>query len=122
MKQERSCNQFPPFMSEPYLSTRSMTCMHLKKLKFPSSLRRPETHVRHAKGHQGAGASTGSININQNTIFTAYELEHQKTNNTKLAKQTNWFSEVIKEFYQHFQKNTKNGRHKRTESRVALHS
>ena len=96
--------------------------MHLKKLKFLSSFRRLETHVRHAQGHQRAGSSTGSINIIQNTIITVYEVEHQKTVNTKLGKQTIWFSEVFKEFYQYFQKNTKNERHKRTESRVALHS
>ena len=79
-----------------------MTCMHLKKLKFLSSLRRPETHVRHAQGHQRAGASTGSINIIQNTINTVYEVEHQRTANTKLGKQTIWFSEVIKDIYHYF--------------------
>ena len=99
MKLKRSCNHFPSFMSEPYLSTRSKTCMHLKKLKFLSSLRRPETHVRHAQGHQRANASTGSINIIQNTIITVYEVEHQKTVNTKLGKQTIWLPEVIKAFY-----------------------
>ena len=99
-----------------------MTCMHLKKFKVFSSLRRPETHVRHAQGHQRTGALTGSINIFQSTISTVYEVEYQKTLNTKLGKQTIWFSEVIKEFYQYFQKKTKNGRHKKTESRVPLHS
>ena len=99
-----------------------MTCMHLKKFKVFSSLRRPETHVRHAQGHPRTGALTGSINIFQSTISTVYEVEHQKTVNTKLGKQTIWFSEVIKEFYQYFQKKTKNGRHKKTESRVPLHS
>ena len=64
-----------------------------------SSLRRPETHFRHAQGHQRASVSTGSINIIQNTIITVYEVEHQKTVNTKLGKQTIWFSEVIKEFH-----------------------
>ena len=34
MKQKRSCNQFPSFMSEPYLSTRSKTCLHLKNSRF----------------------------------------------------------------------------------------
>ena len=63
MKQKRSCNQFPSFMSDSYLSTGSMTCMHLKKFKVFSSLRRPQTHCRHAQGHPGAGASTGSIGI-----------------------------------------------------------
>ena len=85
-------------MSEPYLSTRSKTCMHLKKIKFLSSLPRPETYVRHAQGQQRASASTGSINIIESTIITVYEVEHQKTVNTKLGKQTIWFSEVIKEF------------------------
>ena len=53
-----------------------------------SSLRRPETHFRHAQGHQRAGAWTGSTNIFQSTIITVYEVEHQKTVNTKLGKQT----------------------------------
>ena len=86
-------------MSEPYLSIMSNTCMHLKKFEVFSSLRRPETHFRHAQGHQRAGVSTGSINIIQNTIITVYEVEHQKTVNTKLGKQTIWLPEVIKEFY-----------------------
>ena len=107
MKQKRSSNQFLSFMSEPYLSTRSMTCMHFKNSKVFFYYSQPETHLRHAQGHQRAGASTGSINIIQNTIFTVYEVDHQKTVNTKLGKQTIWFSEVIKEFYQYFQNNTK---------------
>ena len=86
-------------MSEPYLSTRSMTCMHLKKFKDFSSRRWPETHFRYAQGHQRAGALTGSVNILQSTTITVYEVEHQKTINTKLGKQTTWFSEVIKEFH-----------------------
>ena len=79
MKKERSCNQVLSFMPEPYLSTRSKTCMHLKKFKVFSSLRGPKTHFRHAQCHQRAGASTGSINIFQSTIFTVYEVVHQKT-------------------------------------------
>ena len=73
-------------MSEPYLSTRSMTCMHLKKFKVFSSLRRPETHFGHARGHQQACALTGSTNIFQSTFNTAYEVVHQKTVNTNLGK------------------------------------
>ena len=99
-----------------------MTCMHRKKFKVFYSLRRPETHFRHAQCHQRASALTSSTNIIQSTISTAYEVEHQKTVNTKLGKQTICFSEVIKEFYQFFQENKKNRRHNRTESRVALHS
>ena len=34
MKWKGSCNQFPSFMSEPSLSTRSRTCMHLKISRF----------------------------------------------------------------------------------------
>ena len=98
-----------------------MTCMHLKKFKVFSSLRRPETHFRHAQGHQRAGAVTGSINIFQSTIIRVYEVEHQKTVNTKLGKQTIWLSEVIKDFYQYFQAKEA-GRHKNIESKVALHS
>ena len=63
-----------------------MTCTHLKKYKVFSSLHRPETHFRHAQGHQRAGALTDSINIFQSTIITVYEVEHQKTVSTKLGK------------------------------------
>ena len=108
-------------MSEPYLSTRSKTCMHLKKFKVFPSLRRPETHFRHAQGHQRASALTGSINIFQSTSIKLYEVLHRKTVNTKLGKQTIWFSEVITEFHQNFQKELA-GRHKKIESKKALHS
>ena len=90
-------------MSEPYLSTRSMTCMHLKMFKVFSSLLRPETHFRHAQGHQRACALTVSINIFESTTNTLYEVEHQKTVNTKLGKQTIWFSEKINDVYHYFQ-------------------
>ena len=73
--------------------------MHLKKFKVFSSNRRPETHLRHAQGHQRAGASTGSNNLLESTTITVYEVEHQKTVKTKLGKQTIWFSEVIKDIY-----------------------
>ena len=68
-----------------------MTCMHLKKFKVYSTLRRPEIQFRRAQGHQRAGALTGSINIFQSTIITVYEAEHQKTVNRKLGKQSIWF-------------------------------
>ena len=61
--------------------------MHLKKLKVFSDLRRPETQFRHAQCHQGADALTDSFNIFQSTIITVYEVEHQKTVNTKIGKQ-----------------------------------
>ena len=80
-----------------------MTCMHLKKFKVFSSLRRPETHFRHAQSHQRAGALKGSINIFQSTTITVYEVEYQKTVNTKVGKQTIWFSEKIKDIYHYFQ-------------------
>ena len=67
-----------------------------RKTKVFSRLRRPETYVRHAQGHQRAGALTGSIKIFQSTNITVYKVEYQKTINTKLGKQTTWFSEVIK--------------------------
>ena len=92
-------------MSEPYLRTMSKTCMHLKKFKVFSSLRRPEIHLRRAQSHQRPGALTGSINIFQSTTITVYEVEYQKTVNTKLGKQTIWFSEVIKDHYHYFRKN-----------------
>ena len=59
-----------------------------QKVQGFSSLRRPEKHFRHAQGHQRAEAVTGSINIFQSTTITVYEVEHQKTLNTKLGKQT----------------------------------
>ena len=93
--------------------------MHLKKIKNLSSLRRPETHFRHAQGHQRAGALTGSINIFQSTTVTVYEVEYQKTVNTKLGKQTIWFSEVIKDIYHYFQQKEAGGQ-KETAGKVAL--
>ena len=57
-----------------------------QKFKVFSSLRWPETHFRDAQGHQRACALTGSINIFQSTTITVYEVEHQKTVNTKLGK------------------------------------
>ena len=104
-------------MSEPYLSTRSKTSMHLKKFKNFSSLRRTETHFRHAQGHQRAGALTGSINIFQSTTITVYEVEYQKTVNTKLGKQTMWCSEVIKDIYHYFQEKQA-GRRKRQKRKL----
>ena len=106
-------------MSESYLSTRSKTSMHLKKFKNFSSLRRSETHFKHAQGHQRASALTGSINIFQSTTITVYEVEYQKTVNTKLGKQIIWFSEVIKDFYHYFEQKEA-GRQKETVGKVAL--
>ena len=96
-----------------------MTCMHLKKFKVFSSLRRPETHFRHAQGNQRAGVLTGSINIFQSTTITVYEVEHQKTVNTKLGKQTIWFSQLIKDICHYFQQKEA-GRQKETAGKVAL--
>ena len=88
---------------------------------FFSELRRPETYFWHAQGHQRAAALTGSINIFQSTTITVYEVEYQKTVNTKLGKQTIWFSEVIKEFHQYF-RGKKAGRHKKIEKKkIRLH-
>ena len=89
-----------------------MTCMYLKNFKVFSSLRWPELHFSHAQGHQQSNALTGSINIFQSTTITVYEVEYQKTVNTKLGKQTFWFSEVIKDIYHYFQKKQA-GRRKR---------
>ena len=83
-------------MPEPYLGTRSVTCLRLKKVKDLSSPRRPDTHCRHAQDHQRASALTGSIKIFQRTVIIVYEVEHQMTVNTKHGKQVNWFSEVMK--------------------------
>ena len=55
-----------------------------EKVQVFSSLRRPETHFRHRQGHRRSRALTASINIIQNTVITVYELESQKTVNTKL--------------------------------------
>ena len=72
------------------------------------------------QGHQQLGALTGSINIFLSTIITLYEVESQKTLNTKFGKRIKWFSEVIKEFYHYFQEKC-SGIHKKTETKVALH-
>ena len=119
-KWKRSCNQFLSIMSEPYLSTKSMNSMHTKKFKCLSSLHWPQTHVRNAQGHQRAVASTWSFDTIQTTIITVYDVESQKTVNTRLGKRNIWFSEVIKEFYQCLQEKTEKERHKKIENRVAL--
>ena len=98
-----------------------MTCIHLKKFKVFSSLRRSETQIRNAQWHQQASTSTGSINILQSTIFTVDEVYHQKTINAKLGTQTNSVSEVIKNFHHHFQKKNA-GENKKLENKVALRS
>ena len=98
-----------------------MTNMRLKKVKVLSSARRQETHCRHAQSHQRAGALTGSINIIQSTVLIVYEVEHQKTVNTKLVKQTIWFLEAIKGFYHYFQEREAGGR-KKVKSKLALPS
>ena len=49
-----------------------------------SSVPGPKTDFRDAQGYQRAGRLPGFINIFQNTNITVYELEHQKTVNTKL--------------------------------------
>ena len=121
MKWKRSCNQIPSFMSKAYLSTRSKTCMHFKSFKIFSSLRRLETHFRHAQGHQRPSALTSCVNIFRSTIITVYEVLHRKTVNTKLGEQTIWFSEVIKEFYHYFQGESA-GRHKTIERKVVFYS
>ena len=91
--------------------------MHLKNFKAFSSLRRPETQMRHVQSQQKPNASTGSINIIQSTVIKVYEVEQQKTVNTRLAKQTIWFSAVIKELYHYFlEKQT--GRHKKLKNKV----
>ena len=55
--------------------------MNLKKVQIFFRLRKPDKHFRHARGHQRAGALTGSIKIIQNTVITVYEVESQKTDN-----------------------------------------
>ena len=121
MKWRRSCNQFPSFMSEPNLSTRSKICMHLEKFKFFSSHPRPETHFSHVQGHQLSSALTGSNNFLHSTIFTVYKITHLKKFNTKLRKQPVLFSGVNKKLYHYFQ-GKKAGWHKKTESKNAFQS
>ena len=53
--------------------------MNLKKFKVLSSPLRPETHCKHAQGHQWASALTGSNSNFQSTVIKIYEVEHQKT-------------------------------------------
>ena len=68
-------------MSEKQFSPRSKTCVNLEKVQVVSSSRKPDKQFRHARGHQRAGALTGSINIIQNTVITVYGVESQKTDN-----------------------------------------
>ena len=72
-----------------------------QKVQVLSNVRSSETNFRHAQGHQREIAITGSFNIIQITISTVYEVEYQKTVNTKIWKRTNWYSEVIKEILHH---------------------
>ena len=72
-----------------------------QKVQVFSSIRRPETHFSQTQGHQRAGTLGGSSDIIQNTNNTVYGVESEKTVNTKLSKQTNWFPEVIKEIFHH---------------------
>ena len=65
-----------------------MACIHLKNFKVFVSPRRPETHFRNAQGHQRAVGINGSIYMFQSTVFTVYEVESQKTVNTKPGKGT----------------------------------
>ena len=88
-----------------------------QKYTFLSSHRRPETNFRHVQGHQRASAITCSINFFQSTIFTVYEVEHQKAVNTKLGKQTIRFSELVKECYHYFQEKMAQ-RHKKTKTQL----
>ena len=67
-----------------------------QKVQIFSSLRQPETQFRCLQRHHWASALTGSTNVIQNTIITVYEVESQKSLNTKLWKRTNWLAEVIK--------------------------
>ena len=92
-----------------------------QKVQVFSSLRRPETHFRQAQGHPRAGVLTVSINIIRNTNITVYEVESQKTVNTKLRKRTNWFSEEVKEIFHHNFRESQTVRCKKTEAKVALH-
>ena len=57
------------FRTDQNTPHQSMTCMHLKKFKVFSSLRKPETHFRHAQGHQRAGAVKSSIIIFERTTL-----------------------------------------------------
>ena len=76
--------------------------MHLKKFKFFSIAGQKHMWgVRRATNEQMHQQAPLTSLKTQN--ITVYEVEHQKTVNTKLGKQTIWFSEVIKEFYHYYQ-------------------
>ena len=62
-------------------------------------------------------APSTSFNF-QSTTITLNEAEYQKTVNTKLGKQTIWFSEVIKNIYHYFQEKQA-GRRKR--QKIKMH-
>ena len=95
-----------------------MTCKHFKKFKVFSNFRRPETHFRHAQGHQQAYPLVSSTYIFQSTFNTVFEVVHQKTVNTKLGKDYLAFRSNQRLFHD-FQ-GKKAGRHKKTENKNAL--
>ena len=76
-----------------------------QKVQVLSNLRCPETQLRHARGTneqvlQQAPETTLKTQFFQ---FTVYEVEYQKTVNTKLWKRIICFIEEIKKFYHQFQ-------------------
>ena len=70
-----------------------------QKLQLVPCTRGPQTHFRNAQDHQLAGALTVVIRSIQNTNVTRYEVESQKTVNTKSRKRTGWISELIDQMF-----------------------
>ena len=71
------------------------------KIQLVSCTRGPQTHFRNAQDPQLAGVLTVFIRSIQNTNVTLYEVESQKTVNTKSRKRTDWLSELIEQMFDH---------------------
>ena len=55
----------------------------------------------HTQGHQQVGDILGSNNIFHITTTAVNGVEHQRPVKSKNGKWFNWFSQVIKEIFQH---------------------
>ena len=97
-------NNFWHQVEAKYASQKSSTCF----------INSQATNIsqEHA-GHQLAVALTVFINSIQNTIITLYEVESQKTVNTKPWKWTDWISELFKQIFDYNLCETSTGKRKK---------
>ena len=95
------------FTSDQNVSTTSSKkWVHLKMIKFCSSLNQPKKNkIQSQRSYFCAGAVKSSSKIYQNTFIAVNGVEYQKTvEKQKELKMPDWLSEVIKVFFQYLQK------------------